>query len=197
MSRGDPVPERGRLKVKLGGPDDLDVLAALAKLDPAEAEVIVDVNRGWDEQAWLAVAGTLADVAALVALEDPVADPGLLPLVRTALPNVPVLLDEGIRTAADAEQAAARADGANVKLVKFGGLLAARDGLLRLRDRGARAMIGCFVEPPRAIAYAAQLTGLADWADLDGHLILDGGEPGGELGLDDSAGIPGLVHRYR
>jgi L-alanine-DL-glutamate epimerase-like enolase superfamily enzyme len=197
VSLGEPLPRRGRLKVKLGGPQDVAVLSALARFDPSDTEVVVDVNRGWTKRDWAAVAEPLTRVTALVALEDPVADRDLLPEVRDALPGIPVLLDESVHTVADIEQAAQCADGANVKLLKSGGLLAARACLDRLAGLGGLAMLGCFVEPARSIAYAAQLTGLVQWADLDGHLVLDGGEPGGELALDLRAtAIPGLVHRY-
>ncbi|MET0423380.1 MAG: enolase C-terminal domain-like protein [Actinoplanes sp.] len=166
----DPA-DTGRLKVKLGGPGDVALLERLAA-DP-DREVVIDVNRGWSRADWHAVRGPLSRVR-LQALEDPVSDPALLPEVRAALPGVPVLLDEGIRTADQAVDALRRADGANVKLAKMGGLLAARDALTRVAAAGGRRMLGCFVEPPDTIAYAALLSGLADWTDLDGHLLLTG-----------------------
>jgi len=55
-------------------------------------------------------------------------------------------------------------------------------------------MLGCTIEPPRAIAYAAQLAGLCDWADLDGHLWLEPEPAPSALRLDSSRpGIPRLV----
>ncbi|MEU4625422.1 enolase C-terminal domain-like protein [Actinoplanes sp. NPDC023801] len=176
----DPA-DTGPIKVKLGGPRDVEVLRRLAQ-DP-DRPVIVDVNRGWSRADWTAVRDPLRRVR-LQALEDPVADPGLLPEVRSALPGVPVLLDEGIRTAAQAVAALDRADGANVKLAKMGGLLAAGEALSRVRDAGGRRMLGCFVEPPDTIAYAAQVAGLADWTDLDGHLLLTGDPVPDRLRLD-------------
>ena len=41
-----------------------------------------------------------------------------------------------------------------------------------LAAQGKTRMLGCFLEPPRSIAYAAQLNGLCDWTDLDGHFWL-------------------------
>ncbi|MGX6603297.1 enolase C-terminal domain-like protein [Micromonosporaceae bacterium Da 78-11] len=169
-ARLDPA-DTGRLKIKLGGPGDVELLERLAA--EGDREVVVDVNRGWSRADWQAVRGPLSRVR-LQALEDPVADPALLPEVRAALPGVPILLDEGIRTADQAVDALRRADGANVKLAKMGGLLAARDALTKVGAAGGRRMLGCFVEPPDTIAYAAQLSGLADWTDLDGHLLLTG-----------------------
>lgn len=125
-------------------------------------------------------------------LEDPVRDPALLPEIRAALPATAVLLDEGIATPADAEFAVRVAGGLNVKPMRFGGLLPALTALTAATGQGAARMLGCFLEPPRAIAYAAQLAGLCDWSDLDGHFWVSDDPAVAEYGLDSSApGIPG------
>lgn len=183
---GDPIPRDGRpLKIKLGGPDDEEVLRSLAGVD---APLILDANRGWDRQDWERVRPLVTALAPAV-LEDPVRDPALLPEIRAALPRTAVLLDEGVATPADAEFAVRAAGGLNVKLMRFGGILPALTALTTATDQGAGRMLGCFLEPPRAIAYAAQLAGLSDWSDLDGHFwvsddpavpgyTLDSSEPG-------------------
>ncbi len=63
-------------------------------------------------------------------------------------------------------------DSVNVKLLKLGGLLPAKRELETLRGLGAARFLGCHFEPERSIAYAAQLAGLCDWTDLDGHFWL-------------------------
>ncbi|SCK51225.1 L-alanine-DL-glutamate epimerase [Streptomyces sp. WMMB 714] len=189
---GDPVPRDGRpLKIKLGGPDDEEVLRSLAGVD---APLILDANRGWDRQDWERVRPLVTALAPAV-LEDPVRDPALLPEIRAALPDTAVLLDEGVATPADAEFAVRAAGGLNVKLMRFGGILPALTALTTATDQGAARMLGCFLEPPRAIAYAAQLAGLADWSDLDGHFWVsdDPAVPG--YALDSSEpGIPRISY---
>lgn len=189
---GAPVPAgTDRLKVKLGGPQDVEILTQLAATHGRD--VIVDVNRGWDETSWSVVRDRLRAVE-LTAVEDPVADPALLPEVRAVLGSTPVLLDEEMSDLAAVERATESADGANIKVTRFGGLLAARRALEFLRARGKRAMLGCFIEPPRAIAYAATLAGLATWTDLDGHLVLASSSPVDTLRLDTQGfGIARLV----
>ncbi|MGH3875428.1 MAG: enolase C-terminal domain-like protein [Actinophytocola sp.] len=193
VSLGDPVPDGGsRLKVKLGGPRDAEFLRRLRSLDPG-TEVIVDVNRGWDRASWQTVREPLR-AARPTAVEDPVADPELLREVRAALPDTPVLLDEEVADLDAVERAARDADGANIKVARLGGLMESRRALEFLRATGKRAMLGCFIEPPRAIAFAAQLAGLADWTDLDGHLVLGSDDRGGTLRLNTQApGIPRLL----
>lgn len=192
--------QRGQCyKVKLGSPDDRELLGALA--GRGGGELIVDVNSGWDRTRWEAVRDRVIG-AQLTALEDPVAlvlstgeGTELLFEVRATIGDVPVILDESVRTLDDIERVASHADGANVKLAKFGGLLESRRALERLRALGLRPLLGCFIEPPRAIAYAAQLAGVADWVDLDGHQWLYPAQyPSTTLRLEHARpGAPSLV----
>jgi len=54
------------------------------------------------------------------------------------------------------------------------------------RASGLKVMLGCMIESSLGISAAAQLAPLADWLDLDGHLLLADdplqawvGKPGG------------------
>jgi L-alanine-DL-glutamate epimerase-like enolase superfamily enzyme len=40
------------------------------------------------------------------------------------------------------------------------------------RALGLKVMLGCMTETSCAVSAAAQLAPLADWADLDGHLLI-------------------------
>ncbi|HET9138974.1 enolase C-terminal domain-like protein [Actinophytocola sp.] len=188
---GAPLPAAGPVKVKLGGPDDAAVLRDLVGV---RGPVILDVNRGWTRADWLALRPLVIAVAPAV-LEDPVADPALLRGIRAALPATAMVLDEGIGSQADVERAAETAGGANVKVMKLGGLLPARRALDHLTARGATRMLGCYLEPPRAIAYAAQLSGRADWTDLDGHFWVSPDHPAVPAYRLDSSrpGIPTIT----
>jgi L-alanine-DL-glutamate epimerase-like enolase superfamily enzyme len=193
---GETPPQTGPLKVKLGGPDDLAILRDLTATRSRAGNrepLVIDVNRGWTREDWTSIATLVARVAPTV-LEDPVADLDVLAEIRSALPGTTVLLDEGIDDETSMERALEIADGVNIKVTRFGGLLPARRALERLTSAGARRMLGCTIEPPRAIAYAAQLAGLCDWADLDGHLWLEVGPAPATLRMDSSRpGIPRLV----
>ncbi|MFJ3545188.1 ATP-grasp domain-containing protein [Streptomyces rubiginosohelvolus] len=189
---GEDIPLDGRpLKIKLGGADDEQILRSLLGVP---APLILDANRGWDRQDWERLRPLLAELAPAV-LEDPVRDPALLPAIRAALPGTAVVLDEGIATAGDAAFAVGTAGGLNVKLMRFGGILPALDALTDATEKGAARMLGCFLEPPRAIAYAAQLAGLCDWSDLDGHFWVSDDRPVPSYVLDsDAPGIPRIAY---
>lgn len=184
---------RSLLKVKLGGATDAAVLDALVRSGHRHRSVLLDVNRGWDRDD---VTALLPHLRALqpMALEDPVRDRALLPVVREALPDVPILLDEGVDSVQAVDAAAAVADGVNLKVAKFGGLLPTLDAAERASRAGCRVMLGCFLEPPAAIGYAATMAGLTEWQDLDGHTWLEHGWPDDRLAIDsDMVGPPRLV----
>jgi L-alanine-DL-glutamate epimerase-like enolase superfamily enzyme len=67
--------------------------------------------------------------------------------------------------------------------------------ILLARALGLKVMIGCMTETSCAISAAAQLSPLADWADLDGALLVRN-DPfagatieGGKVTLTDLPGI--------
>ncbi len=190
---GEPIPDRpyGPLKLKLGGAGDEEALGLLVG---RAGPVILDVNRGWDRARWERLRPLVQRIAPAV-LEDPVTEDGLLPELSAALPDTAVILDEGIGTRAEVERAARLADGANVKLMKLGGILPAIDALTELARQNKTRMLGCFLEPPRSVAYAAQLNALCDWTDLDGHFWLVDDPAVPSYRLDSTRpGIPDIAY---
>jgi L-alanine-DL-glutamate epimerase-like enolase superfamily enzyme len=67
---------------------------------------------------------------------------------------------------------ATRADIANLKLMKCGGLRETRRMIHAARAHGLEVMLGCMIESNASIAAAAHLAPLLDYADLDGSLLL-------------------------
>jgi L-alanine-DL-glutamate epimerase-like enolase superfamily enzyme len=57
--------------------------------------------------------------------------------------------------------------------MKCGGLRSAYILIKMARSLGMKVMIGCMTETSCAVSAAAQLSPLADWADLDGNLLID------------------------
>jgi L-Ala-D/L-Glu epimerase len=79
----------------------------------------------------------------------------------------PLIADESLQGQEDFASLRHLVDGANVKLLKAGGLRAARDWISLARKLGMRVMIGVMVETGIARTAAAQLAPLADWLDID------------------------------
>ena len=64
-------------------------------------------------------------------------------------------------------------NGVNVKLVKCGGLTAARRMLQEAKSLGLKTMVGCMTESTVGISAIAHLLPLLDYVDMDGALLLD------------------------
>ncbi len=85
---------------------------------------------------------------------------------------LPVIADEALQTPADLFKVKDIYSGINIKLMKCGGMNAAHKMALMAREMGMKVMIGCMTETSCAISAAAQVSPLADWADLDGNLLI-------------------------
>jgi L-alanine-DL-glutamate epimerase-like enolase superfamily enzyme len=62
--------------------------------------------------------------------------------------------------------------GVNVKLAKCGGIRRALEMIHTARSSGMSVMLGCMVETSLGISAAAQISGLFDFVDLDGAMLL-------------------------
>jgi L-alanine-DL-glutamate epimerase-like enolase superfamily enzyme len=130
------------------------------------------------------------EAAGIELLEHPVParDVAGLRHVRQAA-RIPIVADEPAVVAADVPGLAGAVDGVNVKLMKAGGIRPALAMIQVARAHGMRVMLGCMVESSIGIAAAAALAALADWVDLDGHLLL-ARDPARGLGFVDGVVRP-------
>ncbi len=101
-----------------------------------------------------------------------------------------MVVDEGCHDLTDVAPVAEYADGINVKLAKSGGVREAVRMIHAARALGLRVMLGCMVESQLGVAPAAAIASLADWVDLDGHLLL-ADEPFTGLRFEEGRVLPG------
>jgi L-alanine-DL-glutamate epimerase-like enolase superfamily enzyme len=92
-------------------------------------------------------------------------------LAKIARP-VPVCADESVHSTGDLRSLVDRYDAVNIKLDKTGGLTEAIRMKTEARRVGFKVMIGCMVGTSLAMAPAVLLAADADYADLDGPLLL-------------------------
>jgi L-alanine-DL-glutamate epimerase-like enolase superfamily enzyme len=194
------------LKIKLGTPHDLEMVRAIR--DVTDVALRVDANAAWTPKQAITTINALAPYH-IELVEQPVARGDLagMRLVREHV-SVPIIADESCVTLEDVPRVAACADGINIKLMKCGGLYHALQMIHAARAHHLQVMLGCMIESSLAITAAAQLSPLADYADLDGALLLaqdpyDGvSVQGGKLVLPDRPGLgvrprPGVATRTR
>ncbi len=159
------------LKIKVGTPNDLDNLKAIR--DVSSATIRVDANTAWTPKEAITMINALAPYN-IEFVEQPVPARDLdgLRLIRENVP-VPIIADESCVAVEDIPRLAGCVDGINVKLMKSSGITQVLKMIHVARAHHLRVMIGCMIESSVAITAAAQITPLVDYADLDGHLLID------------------------
>jgi L-alanine-DL-glutamate epimerase-like enolase superfamily enzyme len=175
------------LKIKMGFAGDVQVLERIREM--TDKPIRVDANEGWTRAEALARLPALEELGVEL-LEQPVpaADRDGLALVSGAT-AIPVVADESCRTTADLAGLLGVVDAVNVKLAKTGSIGEAVRLMTAARALHFGVFLGCMVESSLGIAAAAHLAPLADWVDLDGHLLLSD-DPFEGLRLEDGRVLP-------
>ncbi len=159
------------LKIKLGSAADRAMIAAIQAV--TAVPVRVDVNQGWSDREHALREIEWLTEHAVELVEQPMPKERLddLAWLRERSP-LPIVADEGVQRLADVAAARGVYDGINVKLMKCTGLREAHAMIGLAKELDLRVMLGCMTETSCAIAAACQLQSLADWADLDGALLV-------------------------
>ena len=158
------------LKVKMGFVGDVEALERIRGM--TDKPIRVDANEGWSRSQALAKLPALEDLGVEL-LEQPVPADDLEGLAQvSAATAIPVVADEACRTTADLAGLQGVVDVVNVKLAKCGSLGEAYRLMTAARALHFGVFLGCMVESSLGIAAAAHLAPLADYVDLDGHLLL-------------------------
>jgi L-alanine-DL-glutamate epimerase-like enolase superfamily enzyme len=182
------------LKIKVGGPSDIETLEAVRAV--FAGPIRVDANTGWTADGAAALLPELQRLGVeLIEQPFPARRLDLLRDLQARSP-LPIVADESAVTVDDLDALVGVVEGVNVKLAKCGGIGPARRMLERARDLGFRTFLGCMEETSIGIAASAVVSPLAEWADLDGCLLLaDDPATGLEIGPDKRwrlADRPGL-----
>lgn len=177
------------LKVKVGTDRDLDIVEAVRAAAP-DARLRVDANEAWSPREAMRKIEAMADFGVeFVEQPVPAGNREGMGLVYDQA-ALPVAVDEACVTLSDVPEIADRADIATLKLMKCGGVRPAVRMVHAARAHGLDVMLGCMLETDASIAAAAHLLPLADYADLDGSMLLaddpfDGVPmPGGNIDLE-------------
>ncbi len=159
------------LKVKLGRDNDKEMITAIRSV--TNKPLCVDVNQGWkDRQMALDMIHWLASQG-VVFIEQPMSKLAIDDMAwLTENSPLPIMADEAVQTVGDLLSINKVYSGINIKLMKCGGMRNAFKMATMAKIMGMKVMIGCMTETSCAVSAAAQLSPLADWADLDGNLLI-------------------------
>ena len=181
------------LKVKQGLDNDKEIISAIREM--TDKVIRVDANEGWTKEEALEKIEWLAEQN-VEFVEQPLPADKLddTAWLKERSP-LPIVADENSVTNEDIPKIAYAFDGINIKLMKCGGPTEALKMIATGRAHGLKIMLGCMCESSIGIGAAAHLSPLADWADLDGNLLLSN-DPyrgidviDGKLLLPDKPGI--------
>ncbi len=180
--------------MKLG--TDQDELMIRAIRSVTRLPLAVDANQGWkdkkmalDKIYWLKEQGCIL-------VEQPMDKDAWDDLAWiTQHSPLPVIADESVKRLPDIDKVKGAFHGINIKLMKCTGMREAWKMVQQARKLDMKVMIGCMTETSCAISAAAHLSPAADFADLDGNLLITndiykGMEiKGGKIELNDLPGI--------
>ena len=182
------------LKVKLGRDTDKMIIETIREV--TNKPICVDVNQGWKDRQyaldmahWLHEKGVIFLEQAMP--KEQVDDNAWL----TERSPIPTMADEAFQRLEDILKVHKVYSGINIKLMKSTGMREAYKMLVLGKALGMKIMIGCMTETSCAISAASQLAPMADWADLDGALLIKNDVyngtkiVNGKVTLSDSPGI--------
>lgn len=157
-------------KVKLGTPDDIDLIRAIRR--HTHAGIRVDANAGWTLETAFKLLKELADLG-IELVEQPLPPGDVEGMKKLYDANIlPLIADESCVGELDVDQCAGLFHGVNIKLTKCGGLTPARRMIARCRGVGLKIMVGSMNETTIGSAAGAHLLPEVEFADLDGPLLL-------------------------
>ncbi len=159
------------LKVKLGHGTDKEMIETIRSV--TNVPLCVDVNQGWTDRVkalenihWLRENG-------VVFVEQPMPKTAIDDMAwLTQNSPLPTIADESLQRLPDVMKAHGVYSGINIKLMKCTGMREAHQMVNLAKSLNMKIMIGCMTETSCAVSAAAQLAPKADWADLDGNLLI-------------------------
>ena len=159
------------LKVKLGRDNDKEMINTIRSV--TDVPLCVDVNQGWkDKKQALDMVYWLQE-RNIDFVEQPMPKEKLDDIAwLTQNSPLPIIADEALQRLVDVKATVGIYSGINIKLMKCTGMREAHKMINLARANQMKVMIGCMTETSCAVSAAAQLSPKADWADLDGNLLI-------------------------
>jgi len=166
-----PLSRFKSLKIKVNAETGMEMLQEIKKY--TDVKLRVDGNEAWsDFDAFMGFQESLHGMnIELIEQPFPSSMTDEYKELKKKTPYV-LLADESIEDVGDFSELSKQFHAINVKLMKTGSLLKARDLLFEAKKQGMKSMIGCMIETSVGISYGMLFSGMADYIDLDGFLLV-------------------------
>lgn len=159
------------LKVKLGKENDREMIETIRSV--TDKPLTADANQGWKDKHYALEMIQWLHEQNVLYIEQPLPKEMIEENAWiTEHSPIPVLGDESIQRIPDLIKMKDVYSGVVVKLMKCTGMREAYKMINLAKSLGLKVMLGCMTETSCAISAAAQLSPEADWADLDGNLLI-------------------------
>lgn len=158
-------------KIKLGTTRDREIINAIRQV--TDKPLRVDANEGWKtlEQAQREIEFLATQNIELIEQPMPAAEFELMKELKRWSP-LPLCADESFIGDENLGELSEAFHIINIKLMKIGSLSKARKVVQEAHQLGLEVMIGCMIESSLANAAGALISLNAEYADLDGHLLI-------------------------
>lgn len=157
-------------KIKLGTPEDIEIITALRK--HTDAVFRIDANAGWTTEEALEKISQLAELG-VEFIEQPLAKENWdgMKLLFEKSP-LPLFADESCVSEHDVKKCHGYFHGINIKLTKCSGITPAIRMIQEAKSLGLQVMMGSMNESTIGSAAIAQFLPQLDHVDMDGPLLL-------------------------
>lgn len=159
------------LKIKVNAETGTEMLLEVAKY--TDAKLRVDGNEAWkDFDEFMRFQENVSHLN-IEMMEQPFPSScvdeykKLKPLSRFEL-----LADESIEDVGDFTELSNQFHSINIKLMKTGSLIRAKELIEQARAHQMKTMLGCMIETSIGIRYGMLFSGMVDYLDLDGYLLV-------------------------
>jgi L-alanine-DL-glutamate epimerase-like enolase superfamily enzyme len=166
-----PLKRFKSLKIKVDAETGAEMLQEIRK--HTNAKLRIDANEGWkDLDSFLKFQEGLNGMnVELIEQPFPSSMSDAYRELKRVTPHK-LLADESIENVANFQELSQQFHAVNIKLMKTGSLLKARDLILEAKKHQMTAMIGCMIETSIGISYGMLFGGMVEYVDLDGFLLI-------------------------
>ena len=166
-----PLTRFKSLKIKVDAETGKDMLQEIRK--HSEARLRVDANEGWkDLDSFVDFQASLKGMN-IELIEQPFPS-SMIEEYKELKKRTPykLLADESIEDVGDFGELSKQFHAVNIKLMKTGSLLKAKDLLVEAKKHHMEAMMGCMIETTVGISYGMLFGAMVEYVDLDGFLLI-------------------------